>query len=189
MNNIADEFDMGAEGVGNSTPDALERLRKAIANTIAMQEHIEQMEGDLSEAKKTLQYARAKLLPDLMAEMQVDSLTHAGYEVKVSEFVSGSLPKDQELREKALEWLESHDGGELIKTDLSLSFGKSQHNEALSLVAELKDDGYTVGVTSGVHPQTLQKYGRDRIHDGEEIDTELLGLFVGQIAKIKRVEK
>jgi len=78
MNNIADEFDMGAEGVGNSTPDALERLRKAIANTIAMQEHIEQMEGDLSEAKKTLQYARAKLLPELMAEMQEEKLTHAG---------------------------------------------------------------------------------------------------------------
>jgi len=185
----AEEFDLGAEGEASASPDALERVRESIAEMIALEEGIAQLEDDLKAAKKQLQFVRTGKLPDLMAEIQSGHFTHAGWEVKLTEFVSGSLPKDPAARQKALDWLESHDGGELIKTDVKLSFAKSQHNEALSVAGGLAEEGYAPIVESGVHAQTLQKYARDRIADGDEIDFEVLGLYAGRVAKATKVSK
>lgn len=188
MSNIADEFDFGADGEAQASPDALARLRSSLQEMFDVEAAIENMEGDLKAAKKMLQLLRTGRIPDLMGEIQSDHFTHAGFEVKLSDFVSGSLPKEGQKRTAALEYLEKHDGSSLIKTGVSLDFGKSQHNEALDLANRLMEEGHTVSVQSGVNAQTLQKYARDRIRDGDPIDAEVLGLFVGKIAKAKPVK-
>lgn len=188
MGTDAEDFDLGAEGEASASPDVLARLRKELQEMLDLAAGIEQLEEDLKAAKKTYQALRTSRIPDLMGEIQSDHFTHDGWDFKLTDFVSGSLPKDPEKRKKALEYLEAHDGAGLIKTNVSMEFGKSQHNEALSVAAGLEKDGHPVSVESGVHAQTLISFGRKRMRDGDDIDFELLGLYAGKVAKAKRVK-
>ena len=189
MAHHADEFDVGTDGEASASPDALAQLRKNIQEMIDLETVVAQYEDDLKAAKKSLQSLRTGRLPDLMAEIQSDHFSHGGWEVKLTDFVSGSLPKDPEKRKLAMDWLEKHEAEGLIKTDVSMSFGKSQYDEAVTVAESLIEEGHAVNVTSGVHAQTLQAFARERIRNGEEIDAELLGLYTGKVVKATKVKE
>lgn len=182
MSDFASDFD-GQEGA-IAPSDTLARLKQSLAELLEMEKAVEQMEGDLKAAKQTLQVMRTGRVPDLMNEVGVSSMVIEGQKVELSEFVSGSLPKDPERRKRAIAWLEEHGADGLLKTEVSIEFGRKQHNEALSLSAELIEKGFPSLVSSNIAPQTLAKFARDRIKDGEPIDFEILGLYTGKIAKV-----
>lgn len=184
----ASEFDLG-EGAAQAAPNTLANLNASLEEAVALELMCDQMEEDLKAAKKTLQTMKTGRIPDLMAELQMDECVHKGWRVKISDFVSGSLPADTEKRAKAIRWLEENEGGGLIKTELSIEFAKSQHNEALSMAEELHSQGYAPKVDSGVHSATLQAFARERIKNGDSIDTEILGLYTGKVAKFGKVKK
>ena len=186
---VDDRFDMGAEGEAAASPDALKTLHSTIAEMVEIETFIAQAEADMKAAKQALQNIKTAKLPDIMAELQMDDCTHAGWNVKLSDFVSGSIPKDAEKRVAAFTWLKDHDAGGLIKTDIKLSFGREGHNEAKALAEDLIAAGHTVDFGETVHPQTLCSFARERIRDGDPIDTDVLGLYVGKVVKAKEVKK
>lgn len=177
----ADEFDVGA----SAPSDKLEQLHELLEEALALEGAVAQMEDDLKAAKSALHSLRTGRIPDLMAEMQMDEISFKGWSIKIDDFVSGSLPKDPAKRAKAIEWLESNDAAGLIKTDVSVSFGRSEHEAATSLWQSLESDGLPASLQSSVHAQTLQAFARQRIRDGESIEPEILGLYVGKVAKMK----
>lgn len=187
MVDVAD-FDTAAEEGANAPSDKLEVLHKTLDEATALEEVVAQLTEDLRVAGSALNLLKTSRIPELMTELQMSDLTRNGWNVKISEFVSGSLPKDDEPRAKAIAWLEAHEGGALIKSELSLTFAKSQHDEAKKLADELAGKGFPVALTSGVHASTLQAFARERMKNGEAIDTEVLGLYTGQVAKIKPVK-
>lgn len=180
-----EEFDMGGEAT--ASPDKLEALNAALEEAIQLEETVEQMEEDLKAAKKALHTLRSGRIPDMMDELAMDAVTFRGWKVTINDFVSGSLPKDPEANQRAIRWLEDEGAGGLIKADLVVSFGKSQHNEALDLAGRLESEGLAPKVNSGVHAQTLHAFARERIRNGEPLDLDLLGLYVGKVAKLKKV--
>jgi hypothetical protein len=180
-----EEFDIGE---GAAAPDSLAQLRKLLEEGIALQTIIKQQEADLKAAKAAFQSLVTGRIPDAMAEIQSGHFTFKGWEVAVADFVSGSLPKEPEARQKAIDLLEAYGAEGLIKTEVKIEFGKSQHNEAMSVAGELKERGYPVDANSGVNSQSLCKFARDRIASGEPIDTEALGLYTGRVAKFKELK-
>jgi hypothetical protein len=182
------DFDIGG-GAEQSAPSSLETLNRSLEEAIALEEMVEQLEADLKAAKTTLNALKTNRIPDMMAEMMMDEVSWNGWKVKISDFVSGSLPSDPEKRAKAIQWLEDNEAAALIKTEVKVEFGKSQHNEALSVAADLQRIGFAPKVDSGVHASTLQAFARERIRNGEAIDTEMLGLYTGKIAKFGRSKK
>lgn len=181
------DFSFEDQGATVVAPDALDRLNQHLEEAINLNDSVEQMEADLAAAKKQLNYLKTSVIPDMMAELGMEECTQRGWKIKVGEFVSGSLPKEAAARERAINWLTEHDGGELLKTQLSVSFTRSQHNEALSLAGEIEKQGFAPNVESTVHPQTLMAFARERLKNGEPLDTEVLGLYTGRVAKFKRV--
>lgn len=181
---VADEFDIEVQPAGSE----LERLHKVLNELIDQQQMVEELQQHLNSAKEHLHHLRTRQVPDMMAEIQSDHFTFRGYEIKIDDLVSGSLPKDPEAKQRAIAWLEQHDAGGLVKTELSIGFGRSQHNEALNLYARLAEEGLPVLAESGVHPQTLAAWARKRLEEGEPLDPETLGLFVGKVAKLKVVK-
>lgn len=180
----AEEFDVGV----SAPSDKLEQLHGLLEEAFALEGALAQMEDDLKAARSALHSLRTGRIPDMMAELQMDEATFKGWSVKVDDFVSGSLPKDPKKRAKAIDWLEANDGAGLIKTDVSVSFGRSEHEQATSLWQSLEGDGLPASLSSTVHAQTLQAFARQRIRDGDPIDPEALGLYVGKVAKMKRKE-
>jgi hypothetical protein len=185
----ADDFDLGADGEASASPDVLKRLHTEIQELVNLQVAIEQMEDDLKAAKQALQTIRTGRIPDIMAEVQSDHFTYNGWEVKLTEFVSGSLPKDPDKRHLALKWLAANGGAGLIKTTVSVGFGKEQHNDAVALGKQMVKDGFAPTIESGVHSQTLCSWGRTRIKDGDPISLETLGLFAGKVAKARKIKE
>jgi hypothetical protein len=181
------DFSFEEQGAAPAAPDALARLNEKLAEAIDLKNTVDQMEEDLGAAKKQLNTLNTQIIPDMMAELGMEEVTQRGWKIKVGEFVSGSLPKDEQAKQRAIDWLIEHDAGELIKTKLSVDFSRSQHNEALSLAHEIEQQGFAPNVDSTVHPQTLAAFARERLKNGEPLDTEVLGLYTGRVAKFKRV--
>lgn len=181
------DFDFEEQGAAQVAPDALARLNEKLAEAIQLKGMVDQMEEDLSAAKKQLNNLNTQVIPDMMASLGMEECTQRGWKVKVDEFVSGSLPKDEQLRQRAINWLQSHDAGDLLKTQLSVAFSRSQHNEALAIANDIEQKGFIPKVEATVHPQTLLAFARERLKNGEALDTEVLGLYTGRVAKFKKV--
>ena len=183
------DFSFEDAGSAPADPNSLDLLHEKLNEAVELKSVIDQMEADLGAAKKQLNSLNTQVVPDIMAELQMDELVFRGWKVKVGEFVSGSLPKDPEKRSIAIHWLEEHEGGDLIKTSLSVIFSRSQHNEALALAAGIEQQGFAPSVDSTVHPQTLMAWARERMKNGELVDPETLGLFTGRVAKFSPVKE
>lgn len=181
------DFSFEEQGAAPAAPDALDRLNEHLGEAIDLTSSVEQMEADLSAAKKQLNYLKTSVIPDMMAELGMEECTQRGWKVKVSEFVSGSLPKEEKEFKLALKWLEDHEGGDLLKTFVETQFPRSQHESALKVAEVINEMGFDVDVHSTVHPQSLQAFARERLKNGEALDTDVLGLYTGRVAKFKRV--
>lgn len=180
-----DPFDMQEEAQASSD-SAMQRLVAAAKEIIETEQLIAQLEENLSELKSRHNKAKTIDLPDMMAECGLSEFrTDTGFRIAIEDFVSGSLPKEDSKRREAIAWLESNGAENLIKTELSMAFGKSEHNEALSLMEDLRQKGYTVSSKMGVHPMTLISHIKERLKNGDSVPLETLGLFAGRVAKIK----
>lgn len=178
------------EAEEDSAPeDVLKRLHKAIDEALSLEETVNQLSQDLNVANQQLNHLKNKILPDIMIEARSDEFTYNDWKLSLSSFISGSLPKDEEKRKIAIKWLEDHGAADIVKTDISVSFGRSEHEEATKLIVDLYDKGLTVDVESGVHAKTLQKFAKDCLENGDEIDLECLGLYSGKNVRIKRLDK
>lgn len=172
-------------GSASVDPNVLERLNTSADELLAMEDAVAQMEEDLRVAKAALNELKTRTMPELMAELGMEKFTRNGREISTSDFVSGSLPKEEAKREAAIRWLENNDGAGLIKTTIALAFGKGEHNVALSVAEDLRQAGHEPEVETGVHSATLQSFARERLKSGDPIDTELLGLYTGKVVKVK----
>lgn len=181
-----EDFD---DGAAPAAPDKLDALNRLLEEAIALEQTVEQLEDDLKVAKSALHKLRTIQIPDLMAELQMDAVTFRGWSVTVNDYVSGSLPKDGEAHERAIRWLEEAGAGGLIKTDVTLHFGRAEHNMAINVAERLREDGLEPELRSTVHTQTLLAWARERLRHGESLDVDVLGLHVGRTAKFKKIEK
>lgn len=178
--------DLFGEGGGGETPTpvTLDQIKEVGKRAVALQKEIDDLEKDLAAKKKSFTRITQTELPMMMVGISSVKLDD-GVEVKISQFVSGSLPKEDAAKRAAIEWLEAHDGEGIIKTEVSVSFSKAQYDEAKKVAEQLEKDGLPVNFDTTVHPQTLAAYVRERMDGGEEVDLEKLGVFVGRVAKLK----
>lgn len=181
--------------VGDTTrpQDALDQLHAKLDTAIELQDTIAMLEDSLKAAKGSLHEIASKEVPEILGTLQMDEITYKGWNVKVAEIVSGSLPKEEHAKQKAINWLKDHEAEGLIKTTVSADFGKGEHNMAGEILAAMNKAIAEIGLEDlegkmdmGVHPQTLQAFARERLANGEDIDTETLGLYIAQVAKFKK---
>jgi len=186
--NIGDIFDMGEPTV---PPASLEVLQKELKHATELEAIVEQLEEDLKNAKKSLHHSKTARIPDMMNELAIPKITYCGYNCVINDFVSGSLPNEDNpvAREAAIEYLVSHEAASLIKTEVKAEFGRGGHNEALALKAQLEEEGYATTMKTGVHAMTLAAWARERLKNGDAIDTEVLGLYTGKVAKLTKVKE
>jgi hypothetical protein len=167
-------------------PGLLAALQEALATGLQLEMQKEQLEEDLKATTKALKEMQERTIPHLMDDLGMSRITKDGWEVKVADFVQGTLPKEPEKRQRALDWLIKQGQESLIKTELSLHFGMKEYEQAQELLTNLREQGYLVEEDTGVHPQTLMAFGREVLRNGEELP-DLLGLYAGRKATLKRI--
>lgn len=170
-----------------------DHLRELAARLVEMKEDIDGLEVLLSERKRELNDITHRRMVDAMVECGLTEMKLPdGHKFVLQQFVSGSLPKpaddfDEEgkrRRADAVRWLEENGASNLIKSELSVTFGRTEHNLALDTQQLLIERGLPAVLESGVHSQTLQAWAREAIKNGDEVPFDILGLVTGQYVKV-----
>lgn len=167
----------------------LNRLTTMAHQAVNLERQLVMLEAEMSRVRKEYLDLTRVQLPDVMAEIGVQSFVLAdGSKIKVEDMIEGSLPKDPVARASAVTILESIGGGEMIRNEVVVPFERKQHNIAVNLARELQDRGLNVRVQQDVHHMTLKSFVREKLSHGEEVPFEKLGVFVGRKAVVKLAE-
>jgi hypothetical protein len=161
-----------------SLADQVERL-----NTF--QKEIETQEEALKQKKKDFEHLSAEVIPTMMAEMGLSHLKLMdGSSVDVKPNYSASITIAN--KDAAFQWLRDNNLGDIIKNEISVSFGRNEDNKAADYAALASERGYQPTQKLKVEPMTLKALVRERIEAGKELPTELFNVFVGNKTTIKR---
>ena len=170
----------------------------ALMRVTLMSEALREAQGRVAAAAATLTAAqkdqsRIELedLPDLMKELRLKEITlEDGSKVLLTEEVQCSITVAN--REAAHDWLRENGYGGLIKTDLTLEFGKGEEEEARKLLGSIqKLTNRPVEVGEGVHHSTLKSFVKERREAGAQLPADLFSIhpFAKATLKAPKVAK
>ena len=165
--------------------DNIDKLANKIKELQALQKDIEQNEEYLKQRKKDLEQISGEAIPTMLAEMGLSYLKLAdGSSVEVKTNYSATIT--QANKEKAFNWLRENDLGDIIKNELTVSFGRNEDNKAAAYAELAKGQGYQPTQKLKVEPMTLKALVRERIEAGKPMPTEIFNVFIGNKTTIKR---
>ena len=182
MNNI--DFETDQQQVIQKT-DNIQSLADQVERLEKMNRVIEKTEESLKEQKKQKDHVSMEVIPTLMSEMGLAELKLVdGSVVTVKPNYSASITVAN--REAAFNWLRNNGLGDIIKNEISVSFGRNEDNKAADYASLAQERGFQPTQKLKVEPMTLKALVRERIEAGKEMPTELFNVFVGNQTTIKR---
>ena len=184
MSDIFDDiFDEGQAlaNVDTGTGKQLSQLVRALRE---VEQQIEDAENHLKLLKQDKHRMSVETIPQLMDEMGVERLDVDGVTVERKMIVSASIPADR--KDEAFAWLRENGCDDIIKNDVTCSFGKGQDNSAKNVISILEDAGFEPSTKTHVHPSTLKAFVKERVTDGKPIDLDMFGAFISNAAQIRR---
>jgi|TARA_R110002020_G_scaffold258305_2_gene472011 regulator of replication initiation timing len=161
---------------------------KQLSDLVRSLRNIEKQIEDAETHMKSLKAEKHKLsienIPALMDEMGMERIDVDGLTVERKMMVHASIPQDR--KEEAFAWLRDKGLDDIIKNDVTCSFGKGEDNMAGDVVGMLKERGFDPKTKTHVHPSTLKAFIKERVTDGKPIDLDMFGAFIANAAQIRR---
>lgn len=164
--------------------DSLQQLAKLANELVGAEAAVEAAEQALKDAKERARQLREEELPDFMQELGISDLKLEGGE-KISYKDDVRLEWDAPKKERAFAWLEEHDFGGLIKTEVGASFGKGEIEKAKALLQSLSEQGFETQMKRDVNWQTMCAFLREQIAAGNPIPLEEWGAVAVKKATVK----
>ena len=184
MNNLTEQMEQDQTEVINNTSN-IKTLSDQVLKLRAMEDQFKIMEEALKEKKKEIDRVSGEVIPTMLSEMGLSQLKLAdGSAVDVKPFYSASISAQN--KEKAYEWLRNNGLGDIIKNEISVSFGRNEDNKAANYAELAKSNGFQPTQKLKVEPMTLKALVRERIEAGKEMPTEIFNVFIGNKTTIKR---
>ena len=182
MNNINFEKDR----VDSVTQiDSTKTLSDEVIKLRNLEDQVKASEEHTRTLKEKARELSQVVIPQMMKEMNITKLKlKDGASIEVSNFYSARIiPEKQEA---AFNWLRSNGLGDIIKNDVTVTFGRGEDNKAMAYATLAKGQGYEPVQKIGVHPQTLKAVVRERTESGQDLPADLFNTFVGNQTKITK---
>ena len=161
-----------------SLSDQVLRLRDLEAEVKAQEEKIKQTQKEISRISEDV-------IPTMLSEMGLSQLKLAdGSSVDVKPFYTASISVAN--REKAYKWLRDNGLGDIIKNDVTVSFGRNEDNKAVDYANLAKSQGFEPTQKLKVEPMTLKALVRERIEAGQEMPMDIFNVYVGNRTKLTK---
>ena len=177
------DFEQDKEEIINKTRN-VGKLADKIQEMQAVQKALEADEEQIKQKKKHLDYLSGEVIPTMLSEMGLSFLKLAdGSSIEVKTNYSATIT--QAKKEEAFKWLRENGLGDIIKNEISVSFGRNEDNKAADYAELAKGRGFQPTQKLKVEPMTLKALVRERIEAGKEMPTELFNIFVGNKTTIK----
>jgi hypothetical protein len=171
-------LDMSTDNDKKSLSDQVEKLKDLEDSIFAKEEELKQL-------KQQADAISGEVIPTMMQELNISTLKLAdGSAVEVKPVYGASI--SAEKKEEAFEWLRSNGLGDLIKNEVTVSFGRNEDNKAIAYATLAQGQGFQPSQKLKVEPMTLKALVRERLESGKEMPTELFNVFAGNRTKITR---
>ena len=150
-----------------------------------LEEEITKEESLLKQKKERADKISAEVIPEIMESMKLKTLKlQDGSAIEVKEVYSATIPVAN--REGAYQWLRDNDLGDLIKNEITVSFGRGEDNKANDYASLAEKNGYQPSQKMKVEPMTLKALYRERVESNQDLPSEHFNLFKGNKTKITR---
>ena len=161
------------------------KLADKIKEMQALQQQLQIQEESVKQRKKEIEYLSGEVIPTMLSEMGLSFLKLAdGSSIEVKTNYRAHIKEDN--KERAFNWLRENGLGDIIKNEISVSFGRNEDNKAADYANLAKGQGFEPQQKLKVEPMTLKALVRERMEAGKEMPTELFNIFVGNKTTIKR---
>ena len=166
---------------------------KAVANPQDLASKVQELkdlEDEIANAEAGVKKLKEKAkvisqfdIPSMMDQMNIKKLKlKDGETVEVSNFYSASITDEA----AAFNWLRENGRGDIIKNEITVTFGRGEDNKASDYANLARGQGFEPIQKVGVNPQTLKATLRERVESGSNLPSEHFKTFVGNQTKIKR---
>ena len=177
-------FEKDKEDLLNKT-DNIQSLADQVQTLESLDADIKETENKLKEKKKELERLSGEVIPTMLSEMGLSELRlQDGSSIKVSTSYRAHISVAN--KEAAFNWLRKNGLGDIIKNEISVSFGRNEDNKAADYAELAKGQGFQPTQKLKVEPMTLKALVRERIEAGKEMPTEIFGVFSENKTTIKR---
>jgi len=164
--------------------DGLGELSKYVRRMLELEERIEVKKAELAELNGELQSIKVGKIPGMMNELNIGEVkTTDGHKITVVSTVQCKF--FPEHKQEALQWLSDNGQSAIIKTDVSLKFGKDTESQVQIAVDALREVGFQPDIVTDVHAMTLKAWATRQLEAGGDIPGQLFDLNVFQQAKVK----
>ena len=168
----------------NIKTDEVKEISEACNKLTSQNQKVETIQKSLEEAEEEARRLSEEVIPTLMQQAGVSSIKlDNGTSVEVSPYYYAKISEDKKV--EAFKWLRENDHGDLIKNNVSVSFGKGEDSNAVNLKSELEAKGLVVDQKQDVHWQTLRGFVKEQIEKNKTIPSETFGLYIANRTKIK----
>jgi hypothetical protein len=201
---MSKEKQMAAVDVAALQADAEEQAtnqaaRFDLSDLVKKGEELEELRKKLDVASKIvsslseeIRVLETETLPDMLMALKLKDLTLAsGAKISLFDVIGATIT--DENREDAHTWLRENGHGDIIKNNVTLTFGKGEDHAATLLIKHLLDlrkNGATkfgdLVQKEAVHPQTLKAFTKEQLASGKPFPGELFKLYTGQAVKITK---
>jgi hypothetical protein len=166
--------------------DAAKSLSDKVIELRNLEDQIKNAEDSVSKLKEKQKTLSQFEIPTMMEEMHITKLKlKDGESVEIKKIYGASIPVDKQ--QEAFTWLRDHDLGDIIKNDITVTFGRGEDNKASEYATLAQGQGFEPVQKIGVHPQTLKAVVRERLESGQqEMPSDLFKTYVGNSTKITR---
>ena len=178
------DFEKDQEQVLDKTTN-INKLADKIKELQASQLELQEQEDAIKQKKKDIEHLSGEVIPTMLSEMGLSYLKlQDGSSVEVKTNYSATIT--QANKEAAFNWLRENGLGDIIKNEISVSFGRNEDNKAADYAELAKGQGLDPTQKLKVEPMTLKALVRERLEAGKEMPTELFNIYVGNKTTIKR---
>ena len=182
MSNINFEADQ-TESI-TQTNDAAS-LAEQVVKLKNVEDQIKIAEENLKQLKKQEESLSGEVIPTMMTEMNISTMKLAdGSAVEVKPVYGASISVAR--KEEAFNWLRENGLGDLIKNEVTVSFGRNEDNKAAEYAVLAQGQGFQPTQKLKVEPMTLKALVRERIESGKDMPSDLFNVFAGNRTKITR---
>jgi len=158
-------------------------LSEQVLKLKAMEDDLAAKEDVIKKLKQDIDIISSEVIPTMMQEMNLSTLKLAdGSSVEVKPVYGASISAAK--KEEAFNWLRNNGLGDLIKNEITVSFGRNEDNKAASYAELAQGQGYQPTQKLKVEPMTLKALVRERLESGKEMPTDLFNVFAGNRTKI-----
>ena len=153
----------------------------------ALQDDIDRAEEHVDNLKKMADDISSRVIPELLAEQGLSSLKLAdGSSVTVKREYRCTLPKEDERRQSAYNWLRENGLGDIIKNNVIVTFGRGEDDKAQRLLDLAASNGFEPNQKSDVAWNTLTALFQERVESGLDMPSDVFSTWIKDTTKITR---